>query len=116
MDIVGAQQDLYYCSVCLKGSSKNLKQRTVSRLAHAEINKSVRDHSEVINTFNYLIQKKHISHFNGPQSYEQMAINISTFWQLKAVHFSKLSKLATLLLLKQRVQLLRNGLQPQYEM
>lgn len=45
-----------------------------------------------------------------------MAINISTFWQLKAVHFSKLSKLATLLLLKQRVQLLRNGLQPQYEM
>lgn len=45
-----------------------------------------------------------------------MAINISTFWQLKAVHFSKLSKLATLLWLKQRVQLLRNGLQPQYEM
>lgn len=57
MDIVGAQQDLYYCSVCLKSSSKNLKQRTVSRLAHAEINKSVRDHSEVINTSNYLIQK-----------------------------------------------------------
>lgn len=57
MDIVGAQQDLYYCSVCLKSSGKNLKQRTVSRLAHAEINKSVRDHSEVINTFNYLIQK-----------------------------------------------------------
>lgn len=61
MDIVGAQQDLYYCSVCLKGSSKNLKQRTVSRLAHAEINKSVRDHSEVINTFNYLIQKTYLS-------------------------------------------------------
>ena len=57
MDIVGAQQDLYYCSVCLKSSSKNLKQRMVSRLAHAEINKSVRDHSEAINTFNYLIQK-----------------------------------------------------------